>query len=99
MKKYLRVGSFSFYVKGSSENTSEEGWTGKPGGTAWFAANNNITGTCLPVIMLLCRTKWENNFQKKHIKTFSSKESNSLVCLHVEAIMNAIKTEKAQTHT
>lgn len=57
-----------------------------------------IVSSCLPVIMLLYRTKWENDFQEKHIKSFSNKESNCLVCLHVEAIMDAIKMGKNPRH-
>lgn len=48
--------------------------------------------------MLLHRTKWENDFQEKHIKSFPSKESNCLVYLHVKAVIDAIKMGKNPRH-
>lgn len=61
--KYLRGGSFSFYVEGSSEKTF---WKG--GQQNWKEACGLLqTGlnAHLPVIMLWYRTKWENDFQEK----------------------------------
>jgi len=39
------MAAFNFTCKASRKTLSEEGWTRKPEGTAWFAANNNTQNT------------------------------------------------------